>query len=65
MLCLTFPVGIVAALVGLVFYFPVSYFAALPRGGAYFYVLMWIVMVGAGYWQWFVALPRVFRQRRD
>ncbi len=65
MFCLTFPVGIVAAIVGLVFYFALSHFVALPRGSAYFYVLLWVAMVGAGYWQWFVAVPRVFRRRHD
>jgi len=65
MFCLTFPAGILAAVVGLVFYFALSHFVVLHRSEVYFYVLMWVAMVGAGYWQWFVALPRFFRKRRD
>jgi hypothetical protein len=62
---LTFPVGIVAAIVGLVIYLPFYYFVPLAPGGAYLYLLMWVVMVGAGYWQWFVALPHVFRRQHN
>jgi hypothetical protein len=65
MFCLTFPVGIVAAFVGLVISFPFHYFVPLALGRAYFYLLMWVIMVVAGYWQWFVALLRVFRRRHD
>jgi len=65
MFCLTFPVGIMAAMVGLVIYLPFSYFVPLASGGEHFYLLMWVMMVGAGYWQWFVALPRVFRRQHD
>jgi len=65
MFCLTLPVGIVAAIIGLVVYLPFYYFVTLAPGGAHFYLLMWVVMVGAGFWQWFVALPRILRRQQD
>jgi hypothetical protein len=65
MFCLTFPAGIAAAVVGLLIYLPFYYFVPLAPSEGYFYLLTWVVMVGAGYWQWFVALPRFFRGKYD
>ena len=59
MLCLTFPAGIVGAFVGLLIHLPFAYFLNLPTGGAFFYFVAWLAMVAAGYWQWFVMVPRV------
>jgi hypothetical protein len=65
MFCLTLPVGIVAAIMGLVVYLPFYCFVPLAPGGAHFYLLMWIFMVGVGFWQWLVTSPRVFRRQYD
>lgn len=64
MLCLTFPAGIVGAFVGLLTYLPFAYFFNLPPGGAFFYFMAWLAMVVAGYWQWFVMVPRILAKRR-
>jgi hypothetical protein len=64
MLVLTFPAGLVGAFVGLVIYLPFAYILNLPPGGAFFYFVAWLAMVVAGYWQWFVWVPRVLTKRR-
>ena len=64
MLCLTFPAGIVGAFVGLLIYLLFAYFLNLPAGGAFFYFVAWLAMVAAGYWQWFVMVPRLLAKRR-
>jgi hypothetical protein len=63
MVVLTFPIGLLAALIGLLVYFPFAYFLALPAGGAFFYFVVWLAMVGAGYWQWFIVLPHALQKR--
>lgn len=66
MLVLTFPIGYAfAAVVGVAFYALNSMFGIVVPGGFIPNLVFWVFFVAAGYFQWFVAIPWLYRKLRS
>jgi hypothetical protein len=66
MLFLTFPIGYVfAALAGVVFYALNSMFGIVVPGGFVLNLVSWVFLVVIGYFQWFIAVPWLYRKLRS
>jgi hypothetical protein len=66
MLVLTFPIGYAfAALVGVVFYALNSMFGIVVPGGFIPNLLSWVFFVAAGYFQWFIVVPWLYKKLRS
>ncbi len=60
-LALTFPIGVLVQ--GIVF-FSGSIFGLIWPDGFLGYLSFWVIAVGLGYWQWFVAVPWLFKRMK-
>lgn len=66
MLFLTLPIGYAfAALVGVVFCALNSIFCVVVPGGFISNLVSWLFLVAAGYFQWFIAFPWLYRRLRS
>jgi hypothetical protein len=65
MLALTFPIGFVlGALGGFMFLFLYKALGIVVPGGFLANAILWIFYVAAGYFQWFVLIPWLYRKAR-
>lgn len=66
MLFLTFPLGVgVAAVAGFTFQMLFDLFGVVVPGGFVPNLLSWFVLVSAGYFQWFIAVPWLWSKLRQ
>jgi len=65
MLFLTFPLGYAfAAFVGVIFFALYSVFGIVVPGGFVPNLVSWVFFVVVGYFQWFVAIPWLYKKLR-